>query len=208
MSIKHKVIMINGAPGVGKSWLAHELYKASVGFQSDVLRAARRIKFASGIYDTVATMMGFPKDMSDKLWSEWKESYVRLNNGMNDGAMTGRELLIHVGELARTFDVNHWTKRMMEEIKQTDAKSLRGFLWIVDDLGFPEEFLEVRKDESFEYLTIYIGDIIESSTNAPSEFIRFMRDSRFNLSRYCHIKASTSSEALTKTLASIKNRGW
>lgn len=204
MSERHKVVLINGAPGVGKSWLAKQIVDRSKVFQSDIHLRAKRIGFADSIRRAIAMIMGYNFEaMDDSHWTTFK------NQQFNDGT-TGRDLMIEIGNGMRRRVTAHWVYRMVHMIEEGDLAGSRGFLWVVDDWGFPDEFEILRAHPNFDLLTVYIdeGDGHTSHMQTEGELRQFVRDSRFDLSRFCSIRAANSTSALQLALKSIKNRGW
>jgi len=198
MSIKHKVVMFNGGVGVGKSWASDRLMEELTGFQSYSSRTGKRLGFRTGIDRATLAMLG--KDSMTPL--EWAEFKVSILPNM----MTGRQFMIHLATLGRAMSPTHWTDIFIKEVRRMDSINLKGFIFVVDSFGFPDEFERLRVQEDFDLLTVYIDD--DHYRVTEGEFRQFDNDSRFDLSRYCTIRAENSTVALRCVLKSLVNRGW
>lgn len=208
MSARHRIILINGPIGVGKTWLANKLRERSLEFQSDFRRRADIVGFADPIRETIRCM--FPMrnlDTADE-WRTFKDAVLieaedRVDsNRITD--FTGRDLMILIGNTLRAHDPSHWIKVFLHHVRMKDSKNLYGFLHICDDWGFENEFQVPSTQPDFDILSVYIGESMV--TEGPLR--QFDNDSRFDLSRYSHIRAPNSSVAFEKVCQAITNRGW
>lgn len=210
MSVRHKIVLTNGAPTVGKTWLVNALYEWGSQFQGPTKRHPKKVKFADGIYKTVSTMFALPKDMNDESWREFKDRKWRTEENQNVFAMNGRDVLIHIGLLGRKLDPNMWINNLISHVIHEDSKSPRGFLWLNDDTGFSNEILSLQAHPDFDCLTVYIddGDGHALASQIDGDYRQFVNDSRFDLSRHCTIRAPNSTAAFEQVKQALLSRGW
>jgi len=214
MAIRHKVVLINAAPGVGKSWLAQKVVDWTLQFQDPTVRAGKRLGFADGIRRTVQAMFGLPDKMDDESWREFKSRQWELGPGgkgldgvEQDGPFkTGRGVMTDIGQYGRELDPNMWINNAINHIIKKDSTIVKGFLWIIDDCGFPHEIQSIQAHRDIDSLTVYISDSYADVTDG--DYRQFDNDSRFDLSRHCTIRAQDSDKALTQVKQAILNRGW
>lgn len=186
MSNKLHLVMINGAPEVGKSWLALNL--------EDRLVGSAKIGLNDALKDVVSKITGLNL-FNEKVYSDFKKQI--FENGE-----TGREWMITISESSKKYDQAVWVKRFLERAKRLCRT--RGLV-LCDSFGFPIEYSTLLRDENVETLNVYIDD---SKMQLDGDYRQFAGDSRFDLSRHCTIRANNSNEALAKTLNAIINRGW
>lgn len=200
MAIRHKMILINGQPGIGKTWTADRLMEICNGFQSPTQRPAKREGFREGLDKVMWSFCGATTDEQKRYFSSQSFKVSLLPNGW-----TGRKLWIHLAETAKAiFGTDHWVKLCADRIRIENAYAPKGFLWISDSFGFPEEFFALIGMPDFELLTVYIGE--EQTTEGS--YRQFNGDSRFDLSRHCTIRVSNSTAAVPAILQALNIRGW
>lgn len=195
MSGKHRIVLVNGAPGVGKSWLVkqiadwrqkHHLPSASVGFND-------------GLKKAVGAIVGLDL-FNEAVYASFK-TQVFVNG------QTGREFMIMVSEGSKAFKPDIWVDRFIDRVTSNYSTKV---LILCDSFGFPVEFHRLLADESTDTLNVYIDDgnghtyagIIEG------DYRQFRGDSRVDLSRHCSIRAPDSSVAFEMVKTALLNRGW
>ena len=201
MSVRHKIVLINGAPGVGKSWFTREIIKALNEFQSPYKRVAKRVKLVDSVYRAAVSMFELTLPQSkntDEFWNEWKKQKI--------GNKTGREIIIDLERYGAALDESLWLNNMVKHIKRVDATCLPGFLWLYDGCGMPNEMMHFMAHKDFDSLTVYIGN--GEQPVLEGDYKQFDGDSRFDLSRHCTIRAVDKTHALAQTLQALSNRGW
>jgi hypothetical protein len=177
-----RYLLINGAPGVGKSWLAREIKKCSQRYG--------RISYADPIRKVTGAFFGI--DLSDPA------VYDKFKTDMFYG-LTGRQWMIHFGNTGRQADINHWVDTV---VRNTIHSSLNS-LYIIDDWGFDNEYLRINSTPGADVLTVYVG-----KDHASKEYEQFPGDSRFRCTQFCAIRAPDSSSALNAVKNALVRRGW
>lgn len=180
--MRKKVVMVNGAPGVGKTWLAQQLRK---------LYQITPVGLNEALIDTMCVITG--------LDLYCPEIYAAFKEGTFENGKTGRAWMITVSEESKMFYQTVWVERFVDKLLLRS-----GTTYVCDSFGFPIEFAALIGNDLVDMLTVYIG----AEQTIEGDYRQFEGDSRFDLSRHCSIRAVNSDEALEKVKVSLRNRNW
>lgn len=188
---KYRLILVNGAMGVGKTWLAKELARERPGI--------RAVSLTDSMKRVMSAMTGL------NLFEE--KVYADFKNQIFENGLRGRDWQIQVSESAKEYDPLVWVKRFMDIVKERTNERLV----ICDSFGFPIEFHGLIAREDVDCLTVYIDDAPDGDLPnmvCDGDYRQFANDSRFDLSRHCTIRALNSTKALIAVRQALKIRNW
>lgn len=186
---RRRVILINGAPGVGKSWVVQQLQKMN--------RDIVAIGLNTALIETLSVITGLDLKVP--------EVYARFKTTVFENGLTGRDWMIMVSEGSKEFDGYNWCKAFIRKCLALPVQRIIA----CDSLGFPNERDFFLASDDVDTLNVYIHD--SDGSGGPvleGPYRQFSGDSRFDLSRHCSIRAGNSDLALAMIQRSIINRGW
>lgn len=192
---KHRVVLINGAPGVGKSWLADRILE----WRHKHHMPTVRVGFNDGLKKAVGAIVGLD------LFNE--EVYVRFKQTVFADGKTGRDWMITISEESKKFKYDIWVDRFIDRVTQHHSTNV---LVVNDSFGFPVEYHRLLADEQLETLNVYIdeGNGHTMAMQTEGDYRQFKGDSRFDLSRHCSIRAANSTAAFEAVKTALINRNW
>lgn len=190
----YKLVMLNGAPGSGKSPAAADLVKRlkndgvnaySAGF-NDVLR---RI-----IADMFGTMILF----SDAEYAKFKATVL-------PSGKSGRDAMIALAEAMKEVEPAIWARLFHERILKDYVHRDKPMpLIICDSFGFAIEFQYLRSRPEVDLFGVFVN--CEHDNTQHGE--QFANDSRYNLRHLCAVHAPSSFHAVDLAMKALHRRKW
>lgn len=183
------IVLINGAPGSGKSMLAQTITYDRSWWHIDSFAAPLRRQLVSFIRSELG--------ITPPPYAESKKLAIY--------GRTGRQWMIEWGLAGRRLDENMWAKALVARFDHVwDAN-----VFIIDDLGFASEqqYLTQFAHDNPEYrlFTVYLdsehwlpADERKSSHRGYKHYEQFDNDSRICLRNYARLTNPTPSELLAE----------
>lgn len=173
-------IVINGPPGIGKSWLAGKLLPLLTEEYSGAM--VTRFALREIIWGQVAEQM---------MWAP--EDYEGFKQTIHPDGRTGRQILIDEAESKREVDTHYWDRQY------TQAERYWGSSIVIND--------SMRKPEEHDWLTHYSAHII-TIVMAPTHYSigsQYDGDSGICLHPRGGFRCHDSNSALSAFTARMKN---
>jgi len=185
------VLLLNGQPEIGKSWLANQLHSILLAnFKT------KRYSLAQPIREQATSELGWSGIHGT--YDEFKQTTFEWNGER----ITGRKRMIDIGLEEVRKDQNHWCRQTYQRIKEDKCE-----LAIIDDCGFKHE-VDFFMTYAFDLAVIVMAGT-EYSIGAQYKLPSGELDSRrcvYPLNGYRSINSTAALNEFNRRLDDARNK--